>query len=306
MMSKRTAIVVRAGRKEQVADDGGALELREVRRRDRRRHAIDRLRLPDLARGVDIGPQLGVEEAVDQAARREQLGEVVERHFDANCPARTESARSPPADRAPPGRRSRYRPQSPAGGRHRRAAPCSIRPCSQPAASGCGCRWASALSASDGSSPTAATGAAGAGGVHLRQLLLQVVQQFQHLVDRCAAGRRRRGRAAACSVRRSPGRAAARARHLAGRRAGSMKARRRLWSLAGAAAAAAFFAAAAAAASAAEAGGSVSVSWRAIAASRSRIGDCGEARMYRSCAACGRLRSGTTSRSSSRASHALA
>lgn len=71
-----------ARREEEVANDGRSLELRDVRRRNRRGHAIGRLRLPDLAGGVDIGAQLRVEEAVDQAAGREQLGEIVERRFE--------------------------------------------------------------------------------------------------------------------------------------------------------------------------------------------------------------------------------
>ena len=55
--------------------------------------------------------------------------------------------------------------------------------------SGCGWRCDSARSASEGSLPRRDR-RTDAGGIHLGELLLQVVEKLQHLVDRCAAGRR--------------------------------------------------------------------------------------------------------------------
>ena len=76
---------VAADAKEQIADHRGSLELRKVRRRNRSRHTVDRVRLPAWATGIDIGPQLGVEKSVDQAARRKQPGKIVQRDFTARA-----------------------------------------------------------------------------------------------------------------------------------------------------------------------------------------------------------------------------
>ena len=71
--------LIAAAAEEQVADLRCSLELRQIGRRDRRRDAGHRLRLPGGARGIDEGLQVVVEELVEQSAGREQLGEVVQR-----------------------------------------------------------------------------------------------------------------------------------------------------------------------------------------------------------------------------------
>src|SRR5205823_1577543 len=71
------------------------LKFRELGLRYRWRHAADGLAAPYRPAGIDKGPQLRVEKTVEQTARRQQLGEIVER--DVVCGSGTE--RIPPGNR---------------------------------------------------------------------------------------------------------------------------------------------------------------------------------------------------------------